>query len=309
MLASHSTALSVVIPVHNAGAYLHRCVDSLISQSFGGNWDLFLIDDGSTDDSGAICDAYASTTPGISVIHTANQGASLARRLGLESARGEYVSFVDADDYVSPDYLATLFGLEQQFKIGISACGVRRTVPGDAVSSNGEITPAEILEGDALFHRFFKYEFWGLYGKLYRRDFLRRIPFPEETISEDYCVMAHLLCKTGRMAYTSQTLYYYERHADSLSNTSLSPRAFEEFINVKRVYDFVSSVKPEYGDYALSNAVETSVKLLMASRKHKSDFNSRRREITSFLSSHRKEILSCKPLNRKTAFLAFLLQS
>ena len=97
--------ISVIVPIYNAEQYLHRCIDSILAQSYT-DFELLLIDDGSKDDSGAICDAYAAKDSRVRVFHKENGGVSSARNLGLDHAQGEYVTFCDADDYVAPDWLA-----------------------------------------------------------------------------------------------------------------------------------------------------------------------------------------------------------
>lgn len=100
--------VSVIVPVYNVEKYLKRCVDSILAQSFS-DFELILVDDGSTDSSGAICDQFAEIDDRISVQHNTNQGASAARNHGIDAARGEWITFIDSDDYVLPDYLYSLY--------------------------------------------------------------------------------------------------------------------------------------------------------------------------------------------------------
>lgn len=299
--------ISVIIPVYNSSLYLSRCLDSVLLQTYD-DLEIVLVDDGSTDGSEVICDEYARNNDVIIVYHTENQGASMARRLGIEKARGEYICFVDSDDYVMPDYLSTLYDLEEMFNLGLSACGVRKIISGESIEiTSFDYEKSVVLKGDELFHRFFKYEFWGLWGKLYRKSLLMDITFPQATLNEDYYVMARLLCKTGKMAYSSKPLYSYEQRSGSLSRQSLSEKSFEEYENVKSVYDFTLDNMPQYEEYAFFNVVETVVKLLMQLRHASPKYKAHQQELKSFLSSHKRQILSCKPLNRKTAILALLL--
>lgn len=298
--------ISIIIPVYNSSSFLRRCVDSILAQSYKGSKEVILVDDGSTDGSGAICDDYVRKNADVTVYHTENKGASLARRYGLERASGEYVTFVDSDDYVSPNYLSILYNIEKRFKLGVSACAVQILSESELEKSNAIQEEPIILKGDDLFHRFFQYEFWGFYGKIYRKSLLLDIPFPEETLNEDYYVMAHLLHNVGRIMYVATPLYYYYHHQGSLSRQAFSSKSFEEYVNVKGVYDFISKEMPQYKNYALANVVESVVKLLIASKGHKTDNKIVRQELRAFLTSHKKDIFTCKPLNRKTAFLAML---
>ena len=293
--------VSIIIPVYNSEDYLVRCLESAASQRYEGTVEILVIDDGSSDHSGSICDSLAAEHDNVRVFHISNRGASLARRYGLEQARGEFVTFVDSDDYVLPDYLSTLYSLMEEFNVDISACGIC----GSSVMQQDRAQEAFVLEGDQLFRRFFKYEFWGFWGKMYRRQTLLDITFPSATLSEDYNVMTRLFVKERRMAFTSKQLYCYERREGSLSRQVGSQKAFEEFVNVKDVYDYVSLHISEYQDYALSNAVETTVKLLYRGKRGLSD--SQRKELSLFLKNHRKDILGCKPLGRKVALLSLLL--
>lgn len=301
--------VSVIIPVFNASRYLHRCIDSILSQTFEGAIEILLVDDGSTDNSGAICDEYAANYSCITVYHTENRGASLARRLGLEKSAGEYVTFVDSDDYVAPNYLSRLFDTEKMCNTGVSACKVVRLLCGEDAHYFPKSTVPIVLEGNPLFLRFFKYEFWGLYGKLYRKNLLLEVPFPEATISEDYFVMAHLLQAVRKMSYIEEDLYFYEQHTGSLSKQEISAKSFEEFTNVNDVYVFTADRMPAYKAYALSNAIETAVKLLVSSNRQSARFVSQRRGLKLFLSHHRWGVITCKPLNRKVALLALFYSS
>ena len=306
-MCPHSAiVLSVIVPVYNSEGWLVRCLDSILAQVVPVPWEIVLIDDGSTDNSGGICDDYARSFPLIHVVHTNNQGASIARRVGLERAGGEYVTFIDSDDYVSPDYVSSLYNLEKQFGTGICACKVQKTRPGVTVETDSTHNPPGILDGDALFLRFFKYEFWGLSGKLYRKEYLMEIPFPKATLCEDYSVMVKLLFRAERMVYSENPLYYYEEHPGSLSRLQMSLRSFEEFDNVNDVFTFTSVNLPKYRAYAMSNVAETAVKLLLSSRKTKTSFSAQRKRLISFLADHRFELLFCKPLYPKTRLLAFL---
>ena len=290
-------ALSVIIPVYNSESWISRCLDSIVSQRFVEQFETILIDDGSTDGSGAICDTYARRLPNIRVFHTDNQGASLARKYGVEKALGQYVTFVDSDDYVKSGYLETLYRISLDTGCSIAACAVEG---GSCASKQHE---PQVLRFDELMPRFFKYEFWGFVAKIYSRDLFLSISFPTATISEDYYVMAQLFEKERVLAFSPALLYVYDHHPESLSRLPISKRAFEEFENVKAVFDFTSDKMPEFRAYALSNAVESAVKLLLASRKTKR-YQEQKKLLYAFLKNHRNEIVFCKPLNPKTRILA-----
>lgn len=231
----------------------------------------------------------------------------MARRLGLQMSHGDYVTFVDSDDYVSPDYVSKLLSLIRQYQVSIAACGVIRINPNEQAqwSTDGK---SQLLDFDQLMPRFFKYEFWGFWGKIYSRHCFENINFPQATLSEDYVVMVQLFNKNRRMAVTDYKLYAYEHHPTSLSHTALSARAFEEFDNVKWVFDYANKNFPHYASNALSNAVETCVKLYLCKPLDKERrFSNNFDKLLAFLRQHRDDIKNNKHLPANVRRLAIML--
>lgn len=294
--------ISLIIPVYNSEQYLARCLEAVLDQDYP-NLEIVLIDDGSTDSSGNICDEYSSKFDNVHVVHIPNQGASLARKIGIEVAKGEYLTFVDSDDYIASNYVSTLYHLVEKYGTKISACGVKRICENEnVIEVEDKNENDKLLDFDELMPRFFKYEFWGFWGGLYHRSVFDGLIFPKATLSEDYYVKAQMFSNERQMAVTSAPLYFYEYHPNSLSHTKLSARAFEEFENVKAVYDYVQVHCPEYTDYALSNVTETSVKICLM-RKNKC-FNTEFAPIYSFLRINHYEIRYLPMLNRNIRIIA-----
>lgn len=301
--------VSVIIPVFNSKRFLRRCLESVIAQDYE-DFETILVDDGSTDDSGTICEEYSEKYANVVVYHKKNGGASLARKYGLEKANGKYVCFVDSDDWVAPDYISKLYTLIEIYNVNVSACSIQRVKIGDNNESNvRDVFRSSLLQFKDLMPRFFKYEFWGFPGKLYMRSIFDHAIFPSATLSEDYYVMAQLFYNERQLAYTEEPLYYYEYHENSLSHQNLSKRAFEEFENVKAVYEYSSTYFPQYSDLALSNVVETCVKLysLVKDKEKRMDYKTHLSSISTFLKKHFKDIICCRPLNVNVKLLALLL--
>lgn len=304
-----SILISIIIPVYNVEHYIRRCIDSVLIQDYR-ELDVVLVDDGSTDNSGEICDEFAEKDERVHVIHQDNQGASIARLNGLKSSQGEFVTFVDSDDWISPNYVSKLYKLIDKYQVNISSCRVCRVHKGQDAQMNKAKVESQLLSFDEIMPRFFKYEFWGFPGKLYSRSLFNHIDFPNASLSEDYYVMVQLFNNNIQMAYTKESLYYYEYHENSLSHQKLTKRAFEEFTNVKAVYDYTRHHMPEYTEYAFSNVIGTSVKLFALSKNKNTNielFKNDYSHIYAFLMGHFGEILRCKPLNFKVKFLSYLL--
>lgn len=150
--------LSVIVPVYNVEQYLARCIDSILQQSYR-NLELILVDDGANDSSGAICDQYAQKDPRVNVIHKENGGLSSARNAGLDAAKGEYVGFVDSDDWIEPGaYAAMIFLMEQQQVPMI--CGGRYDVDGKTGKKQVGLCPPkqERIRAEELVGRMFLWD-------------------------------------------------------------------------------------------------------------------------------------------------------
>ncbi|WP_302572321.1 glycosyltransferase family 2 protein [Phocaeicola coprocola] len=299
--------ISCIIPVFNAEKYLHRCINSILAQDYP-TIEIILIDDGSTDTSSTICDEYAKQYCNIIVKHTSNKGASLARKTGLELAKGEYLTFVDADDYVTHNYVSAMFEALKKYNTEISSCCQQIIKPNDIlqVSTHIEIL---LLKDSDLMSRFFWYEFWGMPASLYHKAVFKRINFPKATLSEDYYIKCQIFLRNCKMAYVDAPLYIYEKHADSLSNTKLSAKAFEEFENTIAVYEIIRNQNPQYTQLALKNAIETCVKLLLMGdsvqhKKYKRNYTL----INKFMKIHSMEIFRNRYLLRNVKILALVLR-
>ena len=294
--------ISVIVPIYNAEQYLKRCLNSILSQSFQ-DFELILVNDGSIDNSGKICDEYAQIDSRVIVIHKENEGASIARKDGLTNANGEYIAFVDADDYVDSMYIEKLYSLIIQFNVSISACCVQRVREREKIDKTN-LGLVSLVEFDELMSRFFKYEFWGFPGKLYKKSIFKTVSFPIETLSEDYFVMSQIFIKERKMVYLDCPLYNYEYHTNSLSHTKISNRAFEEFNNVKSVYELITQKVPMFSSMAMSNVVESCLKLHSMIRKDKSNsYLIYDYQLKTFLRQHLLEILFTKHIFWKLKIL------
>ena len=252
--------ISVIIPVYNSAKYLNRCFDSISAQTFT-DFEVLLVDDGSTDDSGALCDKIASKDSRFRTFHTQNQGSSLARQYGIERAICDKLVFIDSDDDVHHLYLQHLLDAMIRNNVDIAMCDMQK------VSNDSKPKPinaySDIILNNSSFHKlFFGYKFWGFWGKIYKKKLFDGIYFPQYNINEDYVVMAQLFSCQDRVAYVHEALYYYRNNPNSQSHIRLSPRIMEEYYNKKWVLDYYKQNNPLYINQAKNQLIETCVKLL-----------------------------------------------
>ena len=229
--------ISVIIPVYNMEAHLARCVDSVLSQSYRA-LDVILVDDGSRDGSGSICDGYAAQDSRVRVIHKENGGLSSARNAGLSAARGSYLSFVDSDDWLEPDTYRDMMCLIQETGAEIVCAGRY-----DADSETGEksigLCPQkrEVISGQELARRIFLWDNAdsSACDKLYRRALFDGIQFPPGMICEDVAVTYRLCLRAERAALLPRPVYNYFHRPESISTATVSERNFHFAQHTKQI--------------------------------------------------------------------------
>lgn len=197
--------ISVIVPVYKVEPYLRRCVDSILAQTYT-DFELILVDDGSPDSCGAICDEYAGKDSRVRVIHQENGGLSAARNIGIDVAKGEYLTFVDSDDWVHSEYLAYLYRAIQDKNVLLSSCGFIRT--------NKKIEDAQTVFSCAVLGGLSWYKEDHIngvitWGKLYHRSLFQTIRFPVGKIHEDEFTTYQLLYLANNISVVDVKLYYY----------------------------------------------------------------------------------------------------
>ena len=212
--------LSVIVPVYKVEAYLDRCIGSIVGQTYQ-NLEIILVDDGSPDASGAICDAWAAKDSRIRVIHKENGGAGAARNAGLDAARGELLAFVDSDDYIAPDMYGHLYEL-MQGGADIAECDFTE-VTGDDAAFGGEetcrmYTPEEAMEGN-LWDTAFRQLIW---NKLYRMALTDGIRFPVDQKIDDEFYTYRLLGRAKRLVRSQRICYAYRQQENSVMHEQFS---------------------------------------------------------------------------------------
>ncbi|MBQ6733893.1 MAG: glycosyltransferase [Lachnospiraceae bacterium] len=216
--------ISVIMPVYNVKDYLERSVRSVAAQTFR-NLEIILVDDGSTDGSGELCESLASEDRRIRVIHRENGGAASSRNTGLDEARGGYIAFADADDFLHPQMLERLLKIQEKEDADIVAAGFLR-VPEEADPEEcfaQETLPEEnvyiCVEEQDVMKQLFERDILTvvLWNKLFRREVFHGIRFPEGRTFEDFFVMHRLLWNCRRIVYTDDVLYFYAERGESVS--------------------------------------------------------------------------------------------
>ena len=209
--------ISVIVPVYGVEAYLDRCVQSLLEQSYR-DFELILVDDGSPDSCGAMCDAWAAKDGRIKVVHKENGGLSDARNAGLAVASGAYIAFVDSDDWVAPAYLASLYEALKAQKAEIAECAAALVTEDGAVLGVRKTPDAQVLgKMDALRRLVLEDGIYQtVWNKLYRRRVLEGIPFEKGKRHEDDFWTYQVFDRMDRLALVQEPLYHYLQRGGSI---------------------------------------------------------------------------------------------
>ncbi len=226
-----SPIISIIIPVFNADIYLIKCIESVLNQSFV-DFELILVNDGSTDNSGLICNDYSVKDLRVKVIHKKNGGVSSARNAGLDAAKGDYIGWVDADDFIAPDMFEFLLYLIQSHDADISECSY-------AEIKDEEVKPAqfggklEVGTGNFLLEKFIAGDiFYGLCTKLFKKGIFEKVRFPQERIFEDTWLTLEICLGSYKYVRDPQVKYFYNQTPGSIIRSNVSQRKAREYIYI-----------------------------------------------------------------------------
>lgn len=229
--------ISIIVPVYNVAPYLKRCLESIQGQTYR-NIEIILVDDGSSDSSGRICEEYAAKDIRLKVMHKANGGLSAARNEGIIKASGEYISFVDSDDYVCETYIERLFRILYDHDADIAVCGYFRgreeRLPKNKSiqGKQGKIRSYTAKEMLRQWHGKYKQIETVVWNKLYKKTLFteNNIFFPTGCVFEDVYISHLLIDKSQKIAITSEKLYYYYQRKDSTIHTVSEKRMWESIL-------------------------------------------------------------------------------
>lgn len=241
--------ISVIVPVYNVEKYLNKCVDSILNSSYK-KLEIILVDDGSVDHSGSLCDDLATKDRRIIVLHKKNGGLSSARNAGLEVATGEYVSFIDSDDYIDANMFEIMLkkGLEEQ--ADIIQCGVYRVDESGKLSTTIRVEDWSSKSEKILEDFFISQKIPVMVcNKLFRRSLIQDKRFVEGKNNEDNMFMIDVLPNAKSIASVSDQLYYYLIRISSITGCNFTEKKFDSIYAYKYVLKKTKDIKQEYVPY------------------------------------------------------------
>lgn len=239
--------VSVVVPIYNVEPYLRECVDSILAQTYQ-NIEIILVDDGATDGCPGICDEYDSKYPNVTAVHKLNGGLSDARNAGLALAKGEFVTFVDSDDWLAPQMIERCESLIRKYDADVCGVSFMKAFPGGKFHKNTNFAsgPECYNNVEALAKYLFNTNLTVcVWGKLWRRSLWSDIRCPKGLLHEDQHTTYRLIDASKKVVFDPEPLYFYRQREGSIGHTSFSDKSYDLLDGVDAQYDYISGKYPE----------------------------------------------------------------
>ena len=253
--------VSVIVPVYKVEEYLHESVDSIINQKYK-NLEIILVDDGSPDNCGKICDDYAKQDSRITVYHKENGGLSDARNYAIDRCNGEFITFVDSDDTIKINLVAALMEIIEKYEADIAISPYKKFTTSYVLENTLSITDGEkyytgcVSVHDALAKLLYRNPIFhtGAFGKIYRQAVLDGIRYPKGLLYEDLATTYRAFFKSRKIAFTSEELYCYRIREGSIMRQSYSPKMLSCIPVSRQLYEDISTRYPSLKAAAASRA-------------------------------------------------------
>ena len=245
--------ISVIVPVYKVEKYLRKCVDSILVQTYK-NLEIILVDDGSPDNCGKICDEYAAKDSRIKVIHQQNGGLSAARNAGLDIATGEYIGFVDSDDYIAPDMYEKLYEALKKAGADLAVCNFIYVDSGGNDLKYYPPYPSKIYKGKDIMRLFAESDcvcFVTTVNRLYKKQLFFNLRFEIGKTNEDEFIAHKIFCQCNTVVFIENTFYYYLKREDSIMG---SPVTIKRADGVEAIYNRLQYLKENCPEVDIAKA-------------------------------------------------------
>ena len=296
--------ITVIVPIYNVELYLRKCIDSITGQSYK-NLEIILVDDGSQDKCGLICDEYAEKDSRVRVIHKENGGLSDARNAALDVMKGEYVTFIDSDDYVATEYISYLYDLIKHNDADIAICGYKYiTEDGKVLNHLVDDDTVMIMDQEKAFFELLKSKYFSnsACSKLFRADCFEGIRYPYGRLYEDVATTYKTFFKSEKIVFGANPLYFYLYRVGSISKQQFSLARMDGIYFAEEMVKDITQKYPslcQIGDCRLFDSYLAVLSLI--SQK---DYPDIYKQVWGKICFMRKSILICKYSGRKRKILS-----
>ncbi len=285
--------ISVVIPIYNVEQYLKKCIDSVINQTYN-NIEIILVDDGSPDDCGNICDEYAKKDSRIKVIHKINGGLSDARNAGIEIASGKYITFIDSDDIVENDYIEYLYKLLKKYNTKISICSYYVITEDNKKIDYGKDYKEQIMAKEECLERMLCEEGFSVsaWAKMYDIQLFNNVRYPYGKICEDNGTTYKLIDQVDKVAYGNIPKYYYLKRSGSIMSNNFNIKKMDMIELTDEMCDFLYEKYPIIENSIRRRKAYARFNILRQMLNNKNVDKNMENEIVNWILDNKKEIIN-----------------
>ena len=303
-----SELISIVVPVYNVEKYIHKCMQSILCQSYN-KIEVILVNDGSTDKSGEICDEYQKMDSRVKVIHKENGGLSDARNAGIKNANGKYIMFVDSDDYVSEKIVEYLYNMLKQYDAEIAICDPVHCYPEKEVGFEAEnkrvILDNEKAVIEMLYQKSFLVSAW---AKLYNIRCFDEIEFPVGMLFEDGAIMYKLFDNASKVVYGNAKLYAYMHREGSITTAKYTERDYDIITICKEMQNYFIGRNENIQKAIRSYYISAALRIYLNAPKGKQEYVEHRNECNKIISDNYRVIIKDKNIRKKTKYALLMFK-
>lgn len=282
--------LSIIVPVYNVEKYIGKCIESIVNQTYK-DLEIILVDDGSTDNSGKICDEWARKDKRIKVIHKKNGGLSDARNAGLDICTGDYIGFVDSDDYIELNMYEELLNdcIENNCDCSISTIIMEQENGKSKIEPKIEISKiGSNIDG----HRLILLSNPATVNKLYKKELFNNIRFPKGKLYEDIVTIPYIIDKCKEIYISNKAYYHYLQRNNSIVHTNFNLKKLDYLANAEEYYNFVISKYPklieEADRYLILVLTSIITDIYPYRKKYSKEYNNIIKKLKEFKSKYKK---------------------
>lgn len=301
--------VSIIVPVYNIEKYLKRCVDSLIRQTYK-NLEIILVDDGSTDSSGFICNACENMDDRVKVIHKINGGLSDARNVGIKAARGEYITCIDGDDFVSPVFLENLWTAVKESGCEIATSWFIDFYEGDKIpeAKKVNIKDIQVLDKQGFYAKLLYQDGVEIsaWGKLYKADLFRGVEYPVGKLYEDIPTTYLLVEKTKKIAVIPNVDYFYFQRRTSIAKAAFSLRKMDAIRHMDSFRIFITENYPILKKAAECRYLSTVCNILFQIESNDEKYEKEKKILWEEVKKYRKCVLFDSSARKKARIAALI---
>ena len=265
--------ISIIVPVYNIEKYVAKCLETIRNQTYT-NIEVIVVDDGSTDNSGVICDTIASLDNRINVFHRKNEGLSAARNFGIEKASGKFIVFIDGDDQVDISLIKHLYSLVHDDNVQIGICDLAHSYDDSEIVYKEESRRRVYNSSKAITEMLYQKSFLvSVCAKIYPKEYFRDLKFPKGLIYEDAAVMCRILEKAETIAYSDARLYAYIHRDGTITTNRFSDKDFDIIPISKNIVEHYRTEEVAIRKAAYTYFINSCMRIYLNAPRKKAYFN------------------------------------